>query len=114
MRRSCDSEKVNIVLTVAFVVKINIKEALRCGGVCVWREARVKRSILCWCVYQESGISHLEDVFTINLLFKNVYKFYSFNAIFKDNAITNYITDRNEKGSFSVTFNGSYAKIHMY
>jgi hypothetical protein len=37
------------------------------GKVCVWRESRVKRSVLCWRVSQESGFSRSEDVFTINL-----------------------------------------------
>jgi hypothetical protein len=37
------------------------------GGVCVLRESGVRRSVLCWCVSQESGFSHREDVFTFNL-----------------------------------------------
>jgi hypothetical protein len=32
------------------------------GG--VWRESGVRRSVLCWCVWQESGFSRREDVFT--------------------------------------------------
>jgi hypothetical protein len=40
------------------------------GGVCVWREPGVRRSVLCWCVWQESGFSRRENVFTFNLLKK--------------------------------------------
>jgi hypothetical protein len=35
------------------------------GGVCVWWESGVWRSVLCWCVWQESGFSRREDVFTL-------------------------------------------------
>jgi hypothetical protein len=42
------------------------------GGVCVWRESVVRRSVLCWCVWQESGFSRREDVFTFNLLCKDI------------------------------------------
>jgi hypothetical protein len=42
------------------------------GGVCVWRESGVRRSVLCWCVWQESGFSHREDVFTFNLVYKEI------------------------------------------
>jgi hypothetical protein len=35
------------------------------GGVCVWREPGVRRSVLFWCVWQECGFGRLEDVFHI-------------------------------------------------
>jgi hypothetical protein len=39
------------------------------GGVCVWCEFGVlsQASVLCWCVWEESGFSCREDVFTFNL-----------------------------------------------
>jgi hypothetical protein len=43
------------------------------GGVCVWWESGVKRSVLCWCVWQESGFSRSKDVFTFNLLYKEMF-----------------------------------------
>jgi hypothetical protein len=33
-----------------------------------WRESGVRRSVLCCCVWQESGFSRLEDVFTFCLV----------------------------------------------
>jgi hypothetical protein len=59
-------------------------------------ESGVRRSVLCWCVWQESGFSSREDIFTFNLLFKTFYKFCTFNAICKDNAI-NCITVQQKK-----------------
>jgi hypothetical protein len=41
----------------------------------------VRRSVLCWCVWQESGFSRREDVLTFNFLFEKFYKFCTFNAI---------------------------------
>jgi hypothetical protein len=34
-----------------------------CDGVCVWRDFGIRLSVLCWCVWQESGFSRREDVF---------------------------------------------------
>jgi hypothetical protein len=42
------------------------------GGICVWRESGVRRSVLCWCVWQESDFSRREDVFTFNLVYKEI------------------------------------------
>jgi hypothetical protein len=42
------------------------------GGVCVRQESGVRRSVLCWCVWQESGFGRREDVFTFNLLHKEI------------------------------------------
>jgi hypothetical protein len=51
-----------------------------CGGTClwwalagsVWPESEVRLSVLCWCVWQESGFIRLEDVFTFNLLYNKI------------------------------------------
>jgi hypothetical protein len=32
----------------------------------------VRRSVLCWCVWQESGFSRREDVFTFDLVHKGI------------------------------------------
>jgi hypothetical protein len=61
------------------------------GGVCLW---------------QESGFSCREDVFTFNLFIKKFYKFCTFSAIFKDNAAINCITVQHKKGSFPSTLTG--------
>jgi hypothetical protein len=42
------------------------------GGVCVWRESGVRRSVLCWRVWQESGFSRSEDVFRFNLVYEDI------------------------------------------
>jgi hypothetical protein len=42
------------------------------GVVCVWREFGVRQSVLCWCVWQESDFSRREDVFTVNLQYKEM------------------------------------------
>jgi hypothetical protein len=69
---------------VATLVVINANEAMVApvverGGVCVWWGSGVWRPVLCWCVWQESGFSCREGVFTFNLL-KN--KFYRLNFVF--------------------------------
>jgi hypothetical protein len=38
------------------------------GEACVWRESGVRRSVLCWGVCHESGLSRCEDVFTFDLV----------------------------------------------
>jgi hypothetical protein len=57
------------------MVARNAKEAMVApmmgsGGVCIWHESVVRRLVLCWCVWQESGFSRREDVLTFNLLQK--------------------------------------------
>jgi hypothetical protein len=69
------------------------------GGVFVRRESGVRQSVLCWCVWQESGFSRHEYVFTINLL-KKFYKCYTFSVICRDNAVINFIILQRRKGSF--------------
>jgi hypothetical protein len=44
------------------------------------------------CVWQESGFNCGEDVFTFNLLYKEIYKFCSFNAVCVENGAINCIT----------------------
>jgi hypothetical protein len=87
-------KNLNYVLTATLVAR-NVNEAMvGCGGVCVWLESAVRRSVLCWCVWEED-----EDVFRFNLLYtKKCYKYRTFNAICKDNAPINHITVQNKKG----------------
>jgi hypothetical protein len=42
-------------------------------GVCVWRESGVRRSVLCWRVWQESGFSRREDVFTLKSIYMELH-----------------------------------------
>jgi hypothetical protein len=75
-------------------------------GVSFWRESGVKRSVLCWCVWQESGFSRREDVLTFSLLFKKFCKCCDLNVICKDNNAINYITFQHQKGLFPSTLTG--------
>jgi hypothetical protein len=81
-----------------------------CGG--VWRSlfggslgSGVRQSVLCWCVWQGSGFSRREDVFTFNLVYKICYKVCAFNEICKDNAAINCITVQH-KSFIPVNFDG--------
>jgi hypothetical protein len=42
------------------------------GGACIWQQSAARESVLCWCIWQESGLSHHEKVFTFSLLYKNL------------------------------------------
>jgi len=60
-------------MTVATLVARNanvtvVAPMVACGGVCVSWESAVRRSVLCWYVWQGSGFSSHEDVFAFNLL----------------------------------------------
>jgi hypothetical protein len=79
MRLLCDAKKNNYVLTVATLVSRNANELMVAqrggsGGVYVWWKPVV------WCqvvgfvlsVWQKSGFSRREDVFTFNLVKKEV------------------------------------------
>jgi hypothetical protein len=44
-------------------------------GFCVLRESGVIRLILCWCVWQISGFSHCEDVFTFCFVYRDFINF---------------------------------------
>jgi hypothetical protein len=83
----------------------------------VWRSlhlAGVRWSVLCWCVWQESGFSRREDVFTWNLLQKKNYEFCNFNAIFKDSAVIDYITIQHKEGSFPSILTGHTTLVIVY
>jgi hypothetical protein len=55
--------KKNKFLTVATLVASNANARQWWGGgVCIWRESGVKRSVSSWCVSQESGFSRREEV----------------------------------------------------
>jgi hypothetical protein len=49
-------------------------------GVCIWWEYGVRKSVLCRCVLQESGFSHREDVYTFNLVYKDILKILYFQC----------------------------------
>jgi Tfp pilus assembly ATPase PilU len=84
----------NKVLTVATLVARNAKQAMvESGGVCVW---------------QESGSSRREGVFTFE---KELYKLCTFDTISKDNAAINCITVQHRKGSFPSTLTGHTALV---
>jgi hypothetical protein len=92
---------------VATVVARNANDAMvGSGGICVRRESGVRRSVLCWCVWQEPGFSRREDVFT----FYALHGFCTFNVICKDNAAINCITVQHKRGSFRSTLKG-YATL---
>jgi hypothetical protein len=104
-------KNLNEVLTVATLVARNANHAMVApmvgsGEVCFWLESGVRRSVLCWCVWQESGFSRREDVFTFNLLKNKLYKLCTFNAICKDNAAINCITVQHKKVSLPSTITG--------
>jgi hypothetical protein len=81
------------------------------GG--VWRKSGVRRSFYVGAVWQESGFSRHEDVFTFNLLFKKFYKFCTFNAICEGNAAINCITIQHKKGLFPSTLTGHTALVNV-
>lgn len=41
-------------------------------GLCFWWESRVRRSVLCWYIWQESGFSHRQDAVISNLIYKKI------------------------------------------
>jgi hypothetical protein len=56
--------------TVATLVTRNSNEAMVApavgsGGVCILRESGIRRSVLCWFFWQESGFGNGEYVFTL-------------------------------------------------
>jgi hypothetical protein len=70
-------KNLNSVLAVAILVATNANEAMVApmvgsGGVFDWRESGVRRSVLCWCVWQEFGFSRREDVFIFNLVYEEI------------------------------------------
>jgi hypothetical protein len=76
VRRSCDGEKLSSDGNDSGSKKCQRSYGGASGGVRVWRESGVRRSVLCWCVWQESGFSRCEDVLTFNLVCKD-YKFHT-------------------------------------
>jgi hypothetical protein len=60
------------------------------------------------CVWQESGFSRREDVFTLIYFVKKCYKFCTSNAICKDNAAIKCITFQHKRRFIPVDFDGPY------
>jgi hypothetical protein len=58
----------------------------RFSGDGMWQEPGVRQSVLCWCVLQESGFSHIVYFSTLTEFVKKFKKSYTFDAIYKDNA----------------------------
>lgn len=54
-----------------------------CGGVCFWRESGMRRSVLCWCISNESHSSLREDVFTFYLVCKEMLQILCFRCDFR-------------------------------
>jgi hypothetical protein len=76
-------------------------------GVCLRRESAVRRSLLCWCVWQESGFSRREEIYFI----KKFYKCRIFNTICRDNAGINCITVQHKNRFIPVNVYGKYATL---
>jgi hypothetical protein len=70
------------------------------GGVCSRWESKVRLSVVCRCVWQESGFSRRDDELTFNLLFKQYYKFCTYSVICKVDAAINCITVQHKKINF--------------
>jgi hypothetical protein len=82
------------------------------GGFCVWREAGVRRSVLCWCVWEESGLSDCQYVFSHLINFKtNCYQYRTFNVICKDNSAIYCIIFQHKKIFMPVNSNGPHARL---
>jgi hypothetical protein len=58
------------------------------GGVCIWRGSGVRRSVLCCCVWRESAFGRREDVFTLNLPYKDIFINVKLPVKFAINCIT--------------------------
>jgi hypothetical protein len=92
-------KKSNQVLALAIMVAINttmlrtrlwydLVETAFGGGV----KSGIRRSVLCWCVWQESSFSHREYVCTFYLRRKTIANFFTFNSICKDKTAIKCIT----------------------
>lgn len=57
------------------------------GEVYIWRDSDVTRSVFVWCFWNESVFfSHRDDIFTFNLVYKEMLYFITFIAILKHTA----------------------------
>jgi hypothetical protein len=104
-------ENWNYFLTMATAVVRNAKEAMVApmvgsGGVCVWRESGVRRSVLCCAFGKESGFSRREDVFTFNLIKKDILLILYFQCDLQRRYCSLYCST--QKRFISVNFDGSY------
>jgi hypothetical protein len=80
----------------------NANEAIiMSGGCCIWGESRVMQSILYWCIWQESGFSHHEDVSMFNLVHTEIFMNFVLSVQFAKNAEINCITVQRKKCSFN-------------
>jgi hypothetical protein len=70
------------------------------GGDCFWLDSGVRRSVLCWCVWQESGFSRREDVFTFNLLYKEMLKILCFESNLQRYCCSKFYYCSTQKASF--------------
>jgi hypothetical protein len=61
-------------------------------------ESGVNGRFFSWCIWQESDFSRSEYFFKFNLLYNFFYKFFTFNAICRDNAGINRVTLQYKKG----------------
>jgi hypothetical protein len=66
----------------------------------------VKRSVLCWCAWQESGVSCREDFSHLIYFIRKFYKCYNFNAICTDNATINCIAVQHKETFILVPLTG--------
>lgn len=86
---------------VATLVARNADEAV--SG--VWRSLHLlglwsQAAGVFWCVWLESTFIRRKDIFTLNLLYKQFYKFYTCSDIWEDIVAINCITVQYKNGSF--------------
>jgi hypothetical protein len=50
-----------------------VQPVMGSSGVCIWLKSGVRKSVLCYCLRQESIPNRLDDVFAFNLLHKDCF-----------------------------------------
>jgi hypothetical protein len=76
------------------------------GGVCVWRESGVRRSVLCGAFGWNLASVAVKMFSRLIYFMKKFYKCCTLNAICKDNAAVNCITVPHKTGLFPSTLTG--------
>jgi hypothetical protein len=91
------------VVTVATLVTRNANETTVAHMV----GSEVRRSVLCWCAWQELDFSRRENVHTLNLL----HKCCTYNTICKTNAAINCTAVQRNNGSCAYTLAGHTTQL---
>jgi hypothetical protein len=82
------------------------------GRICFRRQSGVRLSVLCRCVWQESGFSCREDVFTFNLVYKEI--IFYFQLRFANNNSTINCIAAQQHTSILITSDNSYARLVFF